>query len=54
MGHVYEAQLTVLGRFLQALQEGTTVREMVDAMLQYLKTEFTADLIWLGLYERRS
>lgn len=54
MGHVYEAQLTVLGRFLQALQEGTTVREIVDATLQYLKTEFTADLIWLGLYERRS
>lgn len=50
----YDQHLVTLGHVLQTLREGTTTDALVDAVLTYLKAEFSYELIWIGLYDRVS
>ena len=44
-----EQKLSVLGRTLQVLREGDSVRELVETTLDYLDRECCLDLVWVGL-----
>ena len=48
----HERQLVALGRALQALREAAAAEDLVKIALEYLQTEFSYRLIWLGLYDR--
>jgi GAF domain-containing protein len=50
--NAYEQQLVTLGRVLQTLREGEDVDLMITAVVDYLKGNFSFDLIWIGLYDR--
>lgn len=47
-----DQQLMVLGRTLQVLREGETAQVLIDAALEYFRTECRFDLIWIGLSDR--
>jgi GAF domain-containing protein len=50
--NAYEQQLVTLGRVLQALREDNDVELMIAKVIDYLKGNFSFDLIWIGLYDR--
>jgi GAF domain-containing protein len=50
----YDQHLVTLGRILQTLREGDNIDLLIDAVLAYLKDDFSYDLIWIGLYDRIS
>lgn len=48
----YGQKLTALGLTLQTLREADTFEILLEVALNYLKTEFQYDLIWMGSYDR--
>jgi GAF domain-containing protein len=47
----YEQQLVSLGRILQTMREGDSVAVVIDAVLAYLRTYASYELVWIGLYD---
>lgn len=48
----YGQKLTALGQTLQSLREADTFEVLLEVTLNYLKSEFQYDLIWMGSYDR--
>lgn len=48
----YENQLVALGRALQTLREEENADVLIETTLDYIQSEFSYDLIWIGLYDR--
>ena len=47
-----EQRLVSLGRVLQVLREGSDTDQVVEAALDYLKSNFDYELVWVGFYDR--
>ncbi|MEM7769877.1 MAG: GAF domain-containing protein [Cyanobacteria bacterium P01_A01_bin.37] len=47
----FDKHLVILGRSLQALREATSENSLIDAVVDYLRTEFNYALVWLGVYD---
>ncbi len=47
-----EQKLVSLGRVLQVLREGTDIDHLVATALDYLKSSFNYELVWVGFYDR--
>lgn len=50
--NTYEKQLVALGRVLQTLREEEDSDVLINAVINYLHTEFDYALLWIGLYDR--
>lgn len=48
----YEKQIVALGRVLQTLREEENADVLIETTLNYLQSEFSYRLIWIGLYDR--
>jgi GAF domain-containing protein len=48
----YDKQLVALGRVLQTLREEENPDVLIDSVINYLRSEFEYELLWVGLYDR--
>ncbi|NEQ29584.1 MAG: GAF domain-containing protein [Leptolyngbya sp. SIO4C5] len=48
----FEKQVVALGRILQTLRELEELEPLVEAVLEFVSSEFAYSLLWIGLYDR--
>jgi len=48
----HERRLVALGRILQSLREGGPPEQLVQLVLEHVKTEFEYSILWVGRYDR--
>lgn len=52
ISRLYSKQLVALGRALQRLREEEQVEVLAQTTVEYLQSEFSYELLWIGLYDR--
>ncbi|NJN04265.1 MAG: GAF domain-containing protein [Leptolyngbyaceae cyanobacterium RM1_1_2] len=48
----FDKQVVALGRILQTLREVESLEQLMEAVLEYVSSEFDYSLLWVGLYDR--
>ncbi|WP_071515636.1 GAF domain-containing protein [Geitlerinema sp. PCC 9228] len=52
ISRIYSKQLVALGRALQRLREEEQIDILAQTTVEYLQSEFSYELLWIGLYDR--
>lgn len=52
ISRLYSKQLVALGRALQRLREEEQVEVLAQTTVEYLQSEFSYELLWIGFYDR--